>query len=381
MRDFNRRAFLGAAAAGTAAMAGGGAAFAQSPLNEAKPNLTAKPPVFGPAPGVALLSRNENPYGPSPSAVAAIYDTAAKGCYYADGGLRTLTDMIAERFGLDGDHVAISSGSTEILCAAALSMPQEGAILCPGLFWDTTVDYAARKGAAVKRVPLTADMEVDLPAMLAAIGPDVGMVQICNPNNPTGIAIDGDELRTFIRQVDPRVTILIDEAYNELTDRPEYTSVSDMVAAHPNLIVCRTFSKIYGMAGLRVGYALAAPEKVETMRGYLMSFGGNTAGLSGAIASYNDEPFLDYSRKQILTGRQMILDAVQRAGLTALPSQTNFVYVKVPDADSVQTAMADRGIMIRGAYGAWTTWSRVSTGKLEDVEKYAAALPEVVASA
>lgn len=376
MIEWNRRSFLGA---GGAALLGVAAARAQeAPLNKVKPDLTKAPPVFGPADGVALLSRNENPYGPSPSALSAIYDTASKGCYYADGGVRTLREMIGERFGLSPDHVIVSSGSTEALSAAALALPGEGAILCPDLFWDTTVRYAERKGVATKRVSLAPNMGVDLGAMLAAVGPDVSMIQICNPNNPTGMLIPARELRAFVAAVDPRITILIDEAYNELTDDPEGNSVSDMVASHPNLIVCRTFSKIYGMAGMRVGYALAAPETVEQLAGYLMSFGGNTAGLAGAIASYNDTDFLTFSKARVLEGRQMILEAAQTAGLEALPSQTNFVFVKVPDADIVQQQMADRGIMIRGTYGDWSNWSRVSTGKIEDVRRYAAALPEVV---
>ena len=376
MLDFSRRSMiLGATAGGTTLMARG--ALAQSPLDQAKPD-PGSPPVFGPPEGVALLSRNENPFGPSPSALGAIYDSASKGCYYADGGVRKLTEMIAARFGLDTGNVLVSSGSTEALSAAALALPDGKAILCPELFWDTTVLYGQRKGVAVNRVPMEEDMSVSLERMAAAIGPDVGMVQICNPNNPTGMIIDGDAMRSFVENIDPSVTILVDEAYNELADRPDYYSVANLVKDHPNLIVCRTFSKIYGLAGMRVGYALAAPATVEKLRGYLMSFGGNTAGLAAAIASYEDEAFTRYSKHQIVQGREMILAAVEAAGLEALPSQTNFVYVKVPDADALQQRMRENGVMIRGAYGEWTTWSRVSTGRLPDVQRYAQLLPQLV---
>lgn len=376
MLDISRRNLLSAGSAGSALLLGR-TAFAQTPLNEAKPD-PGMPPVFGPAPEVALLSRNENPLGPAPTAIRAIYDTASKGCYYADGGVRKLTDLIGERFSVAGDSIVIGSGSTEVLCAAALSLPMGKAILCPDLFWDTTVLYAQAKGVDVKRVPLDASMNIDLDAMSAAIGPDVGLVQICNPNNPTGVALDGDKLRAFIKSVDPSVTILIDEAYMELTDNPEYTSVTGLLKDHPNLIVTRTFSKIYGMAGMRVGYALMSPANAETVRAYLMSFGGNTSGLAAAIASYNDKEFMTYSKTMIVDARGMIMDAVKKAGLSALPSQTNFVYVKVPDADMVKAKMEERGIMIRPAYGKWKQWSRVSTGKIEDVKRYAEALPEVV---
>jgi histidinol-phosphate aminotransferase len=335
-------------------------------------------PLFGPAAGVALLSRNENPYGPAPSAIAAINEWAAKGCYYADGGMKRLTAMIAERFGVTPDHVAIGSGSTEILSAAALAYGSRGAMLAPELFWDTTALYAHAKGVGLKRVALKPDMDIDLDAMAAAVGPDVALVHICNPNNPTGRLLDGNALRAFVRKVGPKATVLVDEAYMELTDDPDGSSVAGLVKEGQNLVVCRTFSKIYGMAGLRVGYAIGQPEAIRLIRSYEMSFGGNTAGLAAAIASYGDVGFARFSRGRILEARAIMMDAVRKAGLDALPSQTNFLYVKVPDADAVQKAMAAKGIRIRGAYGKWRQWSRVSTGRIEDVQRYAAALPEVV---
>jgi len=367
--DINRRALL------AAGMAVGGVAFAPK-LRAAQ---AGEVPIFGPNPGQALLSRNENPYGPAPSALHAIAETASKGCYYADKGVARLTAMIAERHGVAPAQVVIGSGSTEILSAIALAWGKEGAILCPGLFWDTTVNYGERQGASSIRVPLAPDMGIDLPAMAARLGEDVSIVQLCNPNNPTGMLIDNAKLRTFAGQVKAAgKTLLVDEAYNELADMPEANSLVDLVRAGDDVIVCRTFSKIYGMAGMRVGYAITSEANAARIRGYLMSFGGNVSGLAGAIASYNDEAFLNASLASIREGRSMIMDAVQKAGCSALPSQTNFVYVEVPDADALQQAMAERNISIRGAYGEWTRYSRVSTGKIEDVARYAAALPEVM---
>lgn len=337
-------------------------------------------PVFGPKTGQALLSRNENPYGPAPSALRAITETAKMGCYYTDRGHERLTAMIAERHGVAPAQVVIGDGSTEILCAIALAWGAKGAIVCPDLFWDTTVLYAERQGVKSIRVPLAADMNLDLPAMAAKAASGAALVQICNPNNPTGMLITPAALRSFAGQVTPHATLLVDEAYNELTDRPEDNSMIDLVRSGADVIVCRTFSKIYGMAGLRVGYAITSEANAKMIRSHLMSFGGNLAGLAAAIASYNDTPFLDQSRAAVLEGRAMIIDAVAKAGLTALPSQTNFVFVAVPDANALRDAMAKRGISIRGAYGAWAGYSRVSTGKLDDVARYTAALPELAAS-
>ena len=339
-------------------------------------------PDFGPLNGQALLSRNENPYGPAASALKAVSESAQMGCYYADRGSRRLRDMIAERHSVDPEQVVLGSGSTEILCAISLAWGRDGAILCPDLFWDTTVKYGERQGVKSIRVPLGADMGVDLDAMGAAMdGPmasEVSLVQICNPNNPTGMLIENTKLRALAARVTPKATLLVDEAYNELTDAPDDNTLIDFARAGENVIICRTFSKIYGMAGMRVGYAITNEANAERIRSHLMSFGGNVSGVAAAIASYSDIDFLTKSLAMVREGREMIMSSVKQAGLGALPSQTNFVYVEVPDADAVQKAMAARNISIRGAYGEWTQYSRVSTGRLEDVSRYAKALPEII---
>ncbi len=368
----NRRSFLAGASAAT-----GLSVLPVAGVNAAAVATPAAEPDFGPMIGQALLSRNENPFGPAPSALRAITETAKMGCYYNDRGLTRLTAMIAERHQVAPTQVVVGEGSTEVLCAAALAWGRKGAILCPDLFWDTTVLYGERLGVTALRVPMAADMGVDLAAMAAALDDRVAMIQICNPNNPTGILIPPGDLKAFAAQVTPRATLLVDEAYNELTDQPDDNTMIDLVRAGADVIVCRTFSKIYGMAGLRVGYAITSESNAAIIRAHQMSFGGNLGGLAAAIASYNDTPFLEKSRAAVMEGRQMILDAVAKAGLTALPSQTNFVFVAVPDANALRDAMAGRGIAIRGAYGMRNGYSRVSTGKLEDVARYAAALPEL----
>ncbi len=368
--DLSRRAILTSATAGLAAAALPRTAFAQG--------IPEEKGLFGPGAGIARLNQNENPYGPAPSALKAIAETANTGCYYARPAGDRLTAMIAERFGLAPAQVVVSAGSAEVLSGLAAYYGAKGTIIVPELFFEPTVAYAENKGAKVIRVPLRADMAVDLDAMAAAVTPETTLVQITNPNNPTGIVLDGDTLRRFVRAVGPRATVIVDEAYMELTDKPDYSSVADLVKAGENVIVTRTFSKIYGLAGLRVGYALGRPEVMAAARGYLMSYFINTAGLAAAIASYNDTAFLRSSRALILEAREMIFDAVGKAGLACLPSQTNFVYVKVPDADALSKAMAAKGIQVRGAYGKWKTYSRVSTGRIEDVKRYALALPAAV---
>jgi len=367
----NRRNFL----------AGAGLATGLSALPLSSNAAVAKTAVqsdFGPMKGTALLSRNENPYGPAPSAIKAISDNAKMGCYYTDRALEKLHMMIAERHNVDVKQVVVGSGSTEILCAISIAWGREGAILCPDLFWDTTVKYGERQGVKSVRVPLTRDMNVDLAGIEAGLTDEVSLIQICNPNNPTGVLIPAADLRSFARKTAGKATLLVDEAYNELTDAPDDNTMIDMVRGGSDMIVCRTFSKIYGMAGLRVGYAITSEPNAQRIRSHMMSFGGNLGGVAAALGCYNDFAFLEKSRAMVLEGREMIMDAVAKSGLTALPSQTNFVYVEVPDADAVQAGMKERGISIRGAYGPWKQYSRVSTGMIADVERYAKALPEVI---
>ncbi|MFQ3666554.1 MAG: histidinol-phosphate transaminase [Sphingomonadaceae bacterium] len=367
MNGVSRRGLFGVAAAG--------AALAAVPGRAAR-----EKPVFGPPPGVAQLSRNENPYGPSPAALRAMADAASAGCYYSNGAEERLAAMIAERHGLSPAHVMIGAGSTEVLNCATIALAREGEIVAPELLFEPPLAYAERKGAVVRRVPLRPDMHMDLAALLSAITPETRLVHLCNPNNPTGLVLPGDTIRAFLSRVPAHVTVLVDEAYNELTPAPESFSVVDRVAAGDNLIVTRTFSKLHGLAGLRVGYAMARPDLLDTIAGWSMSNGGNAAGLAAAIATYDDRPFLSFSKARIEEARSLIVEAASALGLETLPSACNFVTVKVPDANRLHAALKAQGIDIRPAYGKWTRWSRVSCGRIEDVKRYAAALPRALAA-
>ena len=366
--QISRRSLIGVASVGTVALA----------ASPAISRTAAKPPLFGPAPGIAWLTYNENPYGPSPRAIEAMAEAASKGCYYADDANDRLRAMVAQRFGLTPDHAVIGNGSQEVLSAAALEWGRHGPIVIPELMFDEPLQVAKRHGAEFIKVPLRPNMGIDLESMAAAAAAHkAAMVYLCNPNNPTAMLVDPQTLRGLSSRLPQQTTLLVDEAYNELTDRPSENSAIDLVAAGRNVIVSRTFSKIYGLAGMRIGYILSTPENAERISSNIMTIDLATSALAAAIASLNDQPFMTFSKNRILQARRVILDAVHRAGLEALPSQANFVFVRVPDANAVKARMAERGIIIRGAYGKWAQWSRVSTGKIEDVQRYAAALPEV----
>jgi histidinol-phosphate aminotransferase len=377
--QLSRRRFLGQSSLVAAAAAvGGGQLVTLAPSAQAA-SLDLR---YGPATGVAKLNANENPYGPSREAVAAMTAAINQGAYYVGPTVPMLMDMIAERNGLTRDHISLSSGSSGVLTSLAIAKAPKGKILGPDLFWDTTSRKAIGQGVGeIKRLPKTKDLTVDLDALYNAITDDVAMVQICNPNNPTAIMSDPDELRAFCIKASKKCTVLVDEAYNEITDNPEKNSMVSLVKEGYDVYVAKTFSKIYGMAGMRVGYMMAAPEKIEEIERFgLGSYAMNQAGVAGAVASYNDHKFLEYSRNKIWEARDMINDAVKKNGLSAAPSQTSFVFVNLGslNAETFRQEMAKQNVLVRGIYQDYTGWSRVSTGRIPDVQRYVDALPRVL---
>lgn len=352
-----------------------------SPVEAAFPPMQMESELLGPEKGVALLSRNENPYGPAKSALKMIEYAGKKGAYYPGMAQVKLAEMIAERHGINPNQVVITTGSGEVLSAIAVAYGPKGPIVAPRLFWDTTALYAQRLGMAnIQRVPLAKDMSVDLPAIEAAVTEKTGLVQLCNPNNPTGMVSDPAKMKAAVKRMAKKTTVLVDEAYIELADDPDAHTCVGLIKEGHDVIVTRTFSKIYGMAGIRVGYSISSPETAKKLKETSMSWISGV-GLAAAIGCYDDLKFVDYSKRKIVEARQMVEDACKSLGLVTLPSQTNFVYFKSgKDANVVQEAMAAKDIMIRGQYMDYNEWSRVSMGKTEDVERFVKALPEVVSA-
>ena len=363
--QLNRRSILGGLIGGAASLVAGSAIQAEVL------------PRFRPGPGVVRLSSNENPYGPSPKALAAAARAAAKGAYYPGPIEDDLLAMIAERHGVSAENMVLSSGSNEALCAAVAAWAKKGKILVPTLTYEPHLRYARNIGADIVRVPLNDDMSINLKAMAAAVDGEVSLVYVCNPNNPTGIALDGEDLRSFCKSVGKKAVILVDEAYNELTDKPDYTSMMDLVRGGENVIVMRTFSKLYGLAGLRIGYVMAPTGLAETVRNHVMAW-PNIVGIAAAIASYQDDRFIEFSRARILEGRQIVADVLERHGVPGLPSQANFIYADIGrDATGFAKRMLERNVRIRGIYQPYKTFSRISMGKIEDLHVFARVFHEV----
>lgn len=332
---------------------------------------------LGPPEGTIALRYNENPYGPSASALKAAAKASELGAYYTTETPSMLLEAIARRNELQLDNMVLSSGSNEALQAAFVAWGKQGKIVLPNHTYSDHLAYSKRMGVDLVTVPLKDDLSIDLDGLAAAVSNDVSVVYVCNPNNPTGLTLDGDTLRDFCRSVGHKAIVIVDEAYNEMTDDPDYTSMVDLVREGENVVVMRTFSKIFGMAGMRVGYGMARPDLAKTIESHVMAW-PNVVGISAAIASYADEAFIRFSREHILEGRRMVNETFRRNGIEPLPSQANFVYAEIGrNASEFQEKMAERGILIRGSFPLYPNYSRVSMGRLEELEVFDRVFTEV----
>ena len=277
--------------------------------------------------GFVRLSANENPYGPSKTAreaMLAAFDEACRYPYAGAGG--DLAALIAEKEGVTKEHIVIGCGSGEILRMAGVTYGMNGGeIVAADPAYLGLTRYAETFGAYTHKVPLDEYMVHDLDAMYNRITPHVELVFICNPNNPTGTAVDPAKLRDFATSASNKAVLFIDEAYIELMDDMAGNTMVDLVKKDLNVIVSRTFSKIFGMAGQRIGYAITRPDIAKRIETYRMGM-PNVVGLRGAMASLQDSEFQTYSRKMIAEGRQYVYDLCDEMGLKYTPSTTNFVF-------------------------------------------------------
>ena len=341
-------------------------------------SVMAQSVVYGPREGLAQLHWNENYYGPSELAIKAIKESSHKGAYYPDLLVNRLKAMIAERHNLDTQNITISAGSTQALSYLAQVKSRENPIATTQLTWDSHLGYAQNIGGTVIRIDNGDNLEINLKAIESISAKNVSSVSIVNPNNPTGLLLDSNELRASIINMSKNALVIIDEAYNEITNKPDDNSMIDLVREGYNVAVSRTFSKIYGLAGERIGYIIAQPDVIDAIKNNGSGeFSVSMGGLAGAIASYNDEAFLKFSKSMILEAKEMVYEGITSNGLTALPSETNFIFVNLGDIDAndFRDEMLKMNILIRGKYGDFNQWSRISMGKLEDIQRYIDAIP------
>ncbi len=324
--------------------------------------------------GPIRLLANENPYGPSKTAQEAMEAALADGWMYASGEVRVLRQLIAEQEGVPPDHIRITAGSGELLKMAALGFGRAGEIVAAKPTFSMLTAYARNTGATVHDVLLDSEMRHDLAAMEARVSSSTSLVYVCNPNNPTGTRLPTQQLRSFIETIEPRATVFVDEAYVELLPNPQSDSMIDQVKAGKNVILARTFSKIHGLAGLRIGYAIARPDLIAMLRPLQMSF-LNVMGLRAAAASYQDKDFQAFSRARIQECVDVTQTAMEDIGLSYTPSVTNFVLFDTGGSvREFASAMRQKNILVGRSYAPYESWCRVSMGTVEQMATFAEAL-------
>lgn len=365
-------------------MIGAGAAFTLlRPALAASAPATLEPAREKIAPvGVVRLSANENPYGPSPAALKAMKESFSLSSRYPDEYADALVDELSASHTVAREQILLGDGSGEILkmCAAALTGAEKRVVVADPTF-EAIMYYARAGGAEATKVALTSDHRHDLEKMLAA-STDAGLIYICNPNNPTATITPKTEVRAFLAAAAAKnLFVLVDEAYHHYADAPAYESVIPLVQDYPNLVVSRTFSKIYGMAGLRCGYAVAQSRLTERLRAQQVWDSLNIMALVAALASLRDSEHVEQGRRLNGEVKRYVYSELDRAGYRYLPSSANFLMIDLRrDVRRVIEAMKQNKVEVGRFFPAIPNFMRVTIGTKADMQTFIKVFRQVMES-
>ncbi len=327
---------------------------------------------------LARLSSNENPLGPSAAARRAIIDMLGEGNRYA----RRNGEMIARlaaKHAVRPEHIVLGNGSTEILqmTVQAMSVERPARVVIPDPTFEVVEAYARSMGADIVKVPLRADHSHDLERMRDLPAADRGLVLqfICNPNNPTGTLTSCDAIGQWLANAPANVWFLIDEAYFEFAEDPSYRSFIAEATTRPNVIVSRTFSKVYGLAGVRFGYGIGHPDTIKRIGAFAAGTNINQFAFAGALASLDDEVFVRDSLALNARGRRFVYDTLNDLQLPYMPSHANFVFHKVNgELPAYINRMRAAGVQVGRPFPPLLNYNRVSIGTGEEMTLWADAL-------
>jgi histidinol-phosphate aminotransferase len=325
-----------------------------------------------------LLNSNENPHGPSAKALEAAAKAAPN--RYPDGLADETRATIAKHHGVPPEQILLGCGSSEILRMAdmAFSGPGRRVVAAEPTF-EAVLMFAKVLHADAVKVPLTTDFRHDLTRMTEVCDASTGLVYVCNPNNPTGTIVTRDEMTAFAGRVPAGTTILIDEAYHHFVEDPRYQSACELIERFPNVVVARTFSKIYGMAGLRLGYAVATEPKINAMAPFASWSNTNSAVLAAALECLADPDLVPRQKKTLNDTRRWLVSELAKQGRRTLPSEANFVMIDVGgDVTPVIESFRSRKIFVGRKFPSLPNWLRVSIGTRDQVEAFNVALSEIV---
>ena len=340
-------------------------------------NLTENRVVL--ADGPVKLNSNENPFGPSKSVREVIRDNFGLGCRYPFQYIKGLVRDIARKEEVPESCIVITGGSTEGLHATGLVYGLGGGeIVAADPTFQALLRYGEHFGAYVHRVPLDETLTHDLEAMEQRVTSRTRLIFLCNPNNPSGTLLESGKLRDFCASVAGRAVVFSDEAYYDYITEPDYPSMVELVRENYNVIVSKTFSKVYGLAGMRIGYLIARPDIARRLQESLMA-NTNTLAILAARQALADTDFYKFSLAQNEKCKEWIYDELDRMGLPYLKSHTNFVFFKsgVPIQELIPK-MGAENVQIGRPFPPLYDWARISTGTFEEVQAFTHALKKVM---
>lgn len=340
------------------------------------------PPIVKENESLVILRANENPYGPPPKAAKAFQNEVFSGNRYSWETLQDLTKTIAKNEGIQTNQILMGPGSTDLLEKIAMVFFQKGGnVVSADPSYMSLIVVAKSVGGRWKSYKLLADSQHDLDAMEAGIDKDTKLVYICNPNNPTGSITEAKRLRDFCSRVSEKVPVFVDEAYIELSKNGIKDSMNTLVAEGKNVIVARTFSKIHGMAGLRIGYVIGKKETLDSISEITRGGMGITGpSIAAARASLANTDFLDDCKSKIIAAREYTISYLEDKKFSCLPSETNFVIFEIPmDGKEFLTKIYTKNVAVR-SFQFWDkNWCRVSIGTMGEMKKFTKAIGEIFA--
>jgi histidinol-phosphate aminotransferase len=333
---------------------------------------------------VAILGANESPFGPSPKAVEAMIAKAALTARYADAEGEELKKQVAAIEGVSPEQVFLANGSSPILAAFGEMVAQggKGQLVTSIATYEGVPRTVAQYGAELIQTPLTPDFAIDLDAMAAKISAKTTATYVCNPNNPTGNMVDPVKLKAFAIEASKTAPCFIDEAYLDMCDDYAGNVMTGLVRDGHNVVICRTFSKIYGMAGQRLGYGIASPELARQMGGATRMGGVNHLGIVAAMASLADKEFVPAMRPKFKAGRERLHAVVSALGRPiASNPQASFVFfdVGMPSKEFADKMMAEGVRVVGRSWTQYDTWTRICVGEDWEMDRCEAALKKVLA--
>lgn len=330
---------------------------------------------------IIKLASNENPLGPSPKAVEAMKKAVEKVGLYPDGNCFALRKAVAEHLGVKPDNLSFGAGSDELIREIGNAFLEPGDCVVQGNpSFSQYEGAAAANGCKCQMVPLNEDFTYNVDALIGCIDEHTKLVYIANPNNPTGTMMTQEEVERLLSHLPERAILVLDEAYYEYNEGPNYPNGLRWVMEGKNVILLRTFSKIYALAGLRLGYAISNPELIGYIERLRLPFNVNSIVQAGAVASIADQEHVERTRKLNTEGKEYFYREFERLGLNYTPSEANFVWVDIKrDSKEVFVEMLKRGVIIRtGDIFGQPTHIRVTTGLPDQNTRFTSTLEEVL---